>query len=861
MKPYILLLILIFTITAARSQDKDPGLSFTDYKVESRYLNDDISMQVLDFKEALLDDAFGLLPVRIYRFRLQSKDVALSAVIVEEHVSLLEHPEMQQTADVHLIGKEFTLRTSIIYQEGNPYAEVLVLPFRNATHQQVTVLDSCKIHINVLATEPAKATEKGFVDNSVLANGSWYRLATNETAIYRITYNDLMDMGIEPSGLDPTKIRVFGNGNGIVPEKNDDVRYDDLIENSIYVRGEGDGIFNEDDYILFYGQSSIFWQFVPFSGYRIFEHKINPYTDYSYYFLNVNDVAGKRIPVSNNQGLTPSIYVSEFTDFAVHENDTVNILKTGREWYGERYGEQTTYEYSFSFPNIVEDYEVSLQTNIIAHSTQESHFNFYYGEQHLLEARLNKIQVGSVIYAVALTPDTVGFYPVQGDDITIRVDYDKPVSTSLGWMNYILVNARRKLIFTGPYMSFRDHLGYGPGEVAEYKISGVSNDLVVWDVTDPFNISRHEGVFSENKFTFISPAEEIHEYISFDGSDFKSVTFIEKIENQNLHSYEAQDYIILTHPDFMEQAQRMLALHRDLDQMDGIIITPQQVYNEFSSGKQDPAAIRDFMRMLYEEADSAHKPKYLLLLGDASYDYKDRVPDNTNFVPAYQSVNSIQLGYSFVTDDFFGLMDPGEGVNAWGKSVDIGIGRFPAHTVEQADIMVDKVEAYLTLKPTVLGSYQNDVFFIADYGDQNLHFNQAEKLQNMIDTGYKAYNRLKIYVDAFPMVSSSGGSRYPDVNNAIDRMMELGGLIVNYTGHGGEAGWSKSNILDIPMINSWTNWKRLPLFITATCEFTRYDDPSLISGGELVFMNKEGGGIGLLTTFTSGMGRSEFQAE
>jgi hypothetical protein len=442
----------------------------------------------------------------------------------------------------------------------------------------------------------------------------------------------------------------------------------------------------------------------------------------------------------------------------------------------------------------------------------------------------------------------VGFYPLQGDDVTIRVEYDKPTSTSLGWMNYISVNARRKMIFTSPMMDFRDHLGFGEGQIAEYKLSGVNDGISVWEVSDPFNIVQQSGVMSGGNFIFRSPAEELREFIAFDGSNFLQASFVEKVENQNLHAYEPVDYIILSHPEFNEEAERMLSLHQNLEGMSGYIVYPQQIYNEFGSGKQDVSAIRDFIRMLYYRADSNDRQMYLLLLGDASYDYKDRVPSNTNLVPTYQSIVALKLGYSFVTDDFFGLMDPSEGVNALGTSIEIGIGRFPVHTKEQAEQVVDKIEAYMTFKPDVLEPWRNDIFFIAHDGDQNLHFNQAEKLQEMIDTGNHQYNRLKIYCDAFPLESTPYGDRYPDVNESIDLMMERGSLIVNYTGHGGETGWAEQGILNIQMINAWRNWDRMPLFITATCEFSRFDDPSIISAGEQVLLNPYGGGIGLLTT-------------
>ena len=839
--------MLLWTCSLAQG---DPGLAVTleNHKLENVKLAPGITENILTFDNASYDDNFGMLPVYIYRIPVPSTAFRINASISDGKTEVLDDPRIHTLADIHKIGSSFTIHEQIIHMGGAPVAEFILLPYRINEQHELEALISFALHYE-LEEDPAagRSTTNSFVENSVLAEGEWYRIATDKDGIYKITYEDLEAMGISPGTIDPRTIRIFGNGNGIVPEKNADPRLDDLQENAIYVYGEADDTFNEDDYILFYGQSPVVWTYVPFEGYSVFLHEINPYTDHAYYFLNFGNEPGKRIMDENYSSLDATVLVDAFSDHIVHEKDEINVLKTGRQWYGEKFGEFTTYEYQFSFPNIVTDYPVSLKTNVAAHSTEESHFNYYYGDRHLLEAPISKIILETTVYAWSITPDTIGFLP-SGDDLTIRVEYDKPTTTSQGWMNYVALNARRKLVFTSPQLLFRDHLSYGPGEVAEYTIDNVPADVQVWDVTDPLNITRQTGFNAGGKFTFRAPAEEIREFVAFDGTASESCTFVEKVENQNLHSYPVVDYVVLSHPDFIAQAERMLELHRSVDNMTGFIVTPQQVYNEFSSGKQDPTAIRDFMRMLYQKAGSDPDPVYLFLMGDASYDYKDRVPDNTNFVPAYQAEDAIRLDRSFVTDDYYGLMDPEEGVNAFGKSVEIGIGRFPVHTVEQAESMVDKVEAYLTLKPDVLGNWRNLIGFVADDENQNLHFTQAEKLQYMIDTGQQQYNKPKIYLDAFPQETSPSGDLYPEVNKAINNLVNNGSFIVNYTGHGGEAGWAHESVLDIPTINTWDNWKKLPLFITATCEFSRYDDPSMISAGEYVFLNPGGGGIGLLTT-------------
>jgi hypothetical protein len=253
------------------------------------------------------------------------------------------------------------------------------------------------------------------------------------------------------------------------------------------------------------------------------------------------------------------------------------------------------------------------------------------------------------------------------------------------------------------------------------------------------------------------------------------------------------------------------------------------------------------MKMLRNKGAFGADPGYLLLFGDASFDYKHRIHENTNLVPTYQSEESLRHTGSYVTDDFFGLLDDHEGSNSTGD-LDIGIGRFPVSTHEQAVVAVDKIEHYITGSAEVMGDWRNKFCFVADYGDKNLHFTQAEYLVSIADTLHPGINVNKVFADAFPMVEVPGGYNIPKANDLIQRQVENGALILNYTGHGGLIGWSKAVILNLPTIHGFTNLDNMPLFITATCEFSRFDDPEFTSAGEYVYLNEHGGGIALLTT-------------
>jgi len=448
-------------------------------------------------------------------------------------------------------------------------------------------------------------------------------------------------------------------------------------------------------------------------------------------------------------------------------------------------------------------------------------------------------------------------YPVTGDQVNLEIQYSPPTTTSLGWINFVEVNVRRHLIFEGTQMMFRDIYSFGRDNVGEFRMSNGSSLKTIWEVTDIANIHNIDYIKENDQAVFRLEIDSLRQFIAFDGTEYLAPDFIGAIENQNLHGTAPIDMVIVTPDIFKEQAERLANIHRTYDQLSVAVVDLDHIYNEFSSGVQDISAIRNFMRMLYNQADSASRPRYLQLFGDGSYDPKDRHPENTNLVPTFQSAESLLTGSSFVSDDCFGLLDEDEGLNANG-ALDIGIGRFPVRDTEQADAAVDKIEHYITNIPEVFGNWRNVVCFIADDEDQNLHFKQAEELAQAVLDNYPVYNIDKIYHDSYQQVTSPSGPRYPEVNARINERVNAGALIINYTGHGGETGWSAERVVEIKDINAWSNWDRLPLFITATCEFSRFDDPEGTSAGELVFLNQHGGGIGLFTTTRLAFATSNF---
>ncbi len=726
-----------------------------------------------------------------------------------------------------------------------------MIPLRiNSYNGELEILTEFEL---IVATVPAqqaeRSVESNYADHSVLASGSWYKFSVQQTGVHRITYSDLQAMGLNPASVDPRNIRIYGNGGGMLPESLDEFRHDDLAQNQIFVAGEADGKFDAQDYILFYGESPHSWQYYAFS--QAFNHHLNIYSDYTYYFLTTDLGPGLRIPDQAQTQEPFTVRVDRFTDYAYHEQELFNLVNTGREWYGEVFDVNTTYDFNFRFPNTVTSVPAYMQAYVAAKSTSTSVFTFSHAGEQVIRASISGIPSSSETFARAYIGSN--WFSPSSDDVNIRAVFQKPNSSSLGWLNYVELNVTRQLIFTGPQMNFRDPSSAAPGAIAEFVLGSAAQGVQVWNVTDPTRATRIQTSQTGNSQVFRMPQDTLQEFIAFDGSSYLPVTFVEKVPNQDLHGAGPRDMIIISHPSFMDQAQRLADFHAAHDGLSILVTEIGKVYNEFSSGAQDITAIRNFMKMLYDKALPGEEPQYLMLFGDASFDYKDRIPENSNFIPTWEDDESLTIVYSIATDDYYGFLDgPGDNL------LDIGIGRLPVQTPEQAQIAVDKIIHYATNSDIVMRDWRNYICFVADDEDANLHLNQAEQMAIFLDTNYGAYNMDKIYVDAFPQISTPGGQRAPEVNLAINNRIDKGCLVMNYTGHGGEVGWGHERFLENSDINSWTNYDRMPIFITATCEFSRYDDPERVSAGEYVFLNPKGGAIAMFTTARATFGGSNF---
>ncbi len=692
--------------------------------------------------------------------------------------------------------------------------------------------------------------ENNYSASSVLSSGRWFRIAVTEDGIYRIDFMKLKQLGLE----NPSYPRIFGNNCGQLSYLNDGSEPDDLREIAIFTNTGSDGIFNEGDYLLFYGKGPNRWTYD--YTVRDFIFVRHNYSDSAYYFITSGTAEGKQITASSSPEKASNFTSSESDALYIHEKETENLLHSGREWYQPVSNSKDT-EVNPGFKDIVTVEKIKYTIRVLARASVTTNFSMTENGSILTTVPVAGIDLSSTTGTFAQPAVAEGEIIPSSSSPVYKVSFSNNGEISArGWIDYVKIHARRLNTFNGQTTYFTDYKSVGTGIVTEFTIKSTAEATVIWDVTDPFTAKIVPLNRSGENITFKLNTDTLKTVVAFLSENARTpVIKSSQLPNQDLHASAPADMIILTHPLFRSYAERLAEFHEKNSGLISLVVTPEQSYNEFSGGIPDIAAIRNFLRMKFiNQKGSAHPLKYLLLFGDGSFDNKTPPSGNTNFIPTFQTQNSNVMISSFTSDDFFGLLEDGEGEES--GSEDLGIGRLTVSDTAEARVVVSKIERYLD--PSTQGDWKNVVCITADDEDGNTHMSDAEGLADLIEKNAPWVNVNKIYFDAYNQITTSTGQFYPDVTQAINTRINDGTLIFNYIGHGNETSLGHERVITPENIDQWKNIAKLPLFITATCEFSRFDDittnsvTGIITGksssGEKILLDQKGGAIALMST-------------
>ncbi len=746
------------------------------------------------------------------------------------------------------------VKTFLIGERKNSYL-IIRVPIYLRKQTAFQKLESFQLSFE--ESEPLKVANKntGFNDvpQSVLASGTWYKIGITKTGFYKLDFNFFNSLGITASSIDPKKIRIFGNGGAMLSENNLVSRPADLKENAIWVNDGGDNTFNNGDFAVFYGVGTTSWTADTVN--KRFKHTTNLYSDTAFYFITVDNGDGLRI---GGQGTPPTANTtsSGFDYRDVHELELVNPYKYGKSWFGETMSSQIGTSLGVSF----DLGDVAGQSTII------TSFAYEQGNSgSSMDISVNGSSAGRLNFWKVTDPNglntLVGHsglkYTGDLNSRTLNMQFSytptapSAAVTAKAYLDFVEVNARRPLNMNGAgQLSFRDLQTTGAGKITSFALQGANSNTQVWDITDAQVPVLMNGSLSGNTYTFVQNTSTVCEFAATNQSDFLTPVAKGTVNNQNLHGQVQPNLIIVTHPDFKDAAERVARYHETHDGMKVVIATTTQVYNEFSSGAQDVSAIRDYARMFYKRAkDSADAPGYLLLYGCGSIDYKNRLGNNANYVPTYETANDSSNLDGYLSDDIFGFLDDSENIGNFviPNIVDIGVGRIPARNVTDANVAADKIIRYGS--SASLGPWRIASMVVAEAEDgAGFHLYDAERAESTFNrAANNLYNVQKVYVDAMPLIVTPGGTRCPTANAAINDQIFQGVFFVNYTGHGNTEVWANERILTQDDFNSWNNINTMPFMVTATCDFGQFDNPTA-SAAELMVLHEGGGAIGIVTT-------------
>jgi hypothetical protein len=856
MKKQFAYLLLLFSFSLFAQQSETILL---DWSKEVGYNYDNFSFKVPQFQMEYFDfkpDSKTILFRKVIEVSQPAVSFTISNVAYKNiTLSELHDLDVQRipssinfTSEIVQARNEFkgVLSFSPIIKEGSNYKKVVSITYN--------LVNSGGLNRSVSATNS--------ITNSVFASGKWHRFYIEKSGVYRISKTFLQSLGFDVN-VDPRTIKIYGNGGRMLPLLNSTPYPNDLEENAIQFIGEDDGVFDASDHILFYAEGVDTWNTESLTS-------VNLFSDKSYYYVTASSGTSKRIIAATEPSAAPTLTFTQFDDQLYYEKDLVNAGKVGRRWFGEQFNIDNTKTFSFSVPNLDLTVPVEVKINTASKSFGNSSFNFKVNNQDLGTIAFPQITSSGGIEGLESALNTT--YTASNTTLDFLLTYDNGgVPTSNGYLDFIRLKVKRNLIGFGKQFQFSNDLEQTNIGVGQYTISSATGISQIWDVTDLYNVTKYNNTTGAT-FSFKVNLGSPKKYVAVDPSDYylplkeSSTTVVNQnikgtIFKDNNGNFQDIDYLIITPQFLVNQAESLANFHRRNSGMSVRVIPLDKIYQEFASGKQDIAAIRNLIKYVYWNASTPEKRvKYVNLFGDASYDYKDRLFNNTNIVPVFHGFNpasnetnnssNFSLYSTFMSDDFYALMDDSEGpMTSSFDGIDIAVGRMLVSSTSQATEMVNKVIEYHDEKS--YGRWRNNFVIYSDDADDSTDATLQVGLNNLADvlTAQKPFvNVKKIHTDAYVQQVAAGGERYPEAKKDFLDALQLGGLVFNYFGHGNEEFLARERLFEKLEAQNLTNRYRYPLFVTITCEFTRFDDPNRFTGGEYMFWNKAGGAIGLIAT-------------
>jgi hypothetical protein len=698
--------------------------------------------------------------------------------------------------------------------------------------------------------------------NYDFSSGSWYKIPITAEGIYQISGEFLRSQGVNISNINTDQIQMFNYGGAPLSYNINDSIPADLNEIAIQVTdNNGNGILNENDVIYFYGLGINGWQIIPTStNPHPWESYHSPYATKNYYLLTFNQNVGKRIPVTSSIQMDNPLLPAGFMDHYHFEEDHINLMQSGTDWYWVRLSGRNDQEtINFTLPQNIAPGKMKIFLRFKGASS------LFYDDPHNFHDTLDVSINGLKIFGnIRLDNDNFKNVEAEFDDIVaihggsnelFIVQNGNQEGASVAF-DYFEIYFQRPLQAENNYLKINSLLGTSP---TEFQIGNLSNSgNKIWDITQFSNVKEITPLQNGSTVIFQDQAAQqmAKEYFVFSNSAVKTVQEIEQIENTpNLRDPSRKGKLIIIVPDeFYEEAEALETFHES--QLPNPIETERiklsEIYREFSSCVPDPTAIRNFIKYTYNNWRSSADayPEYVMLLGDGSYDYRKISLENyTNRIPTFQIVGANELD-SRESDQYYVALS--SNMSLGNLDPVLAIGRVPVNSINELDIFIDKVTHYgqSYLNNTQDNGWQNTLTFVADdqFGSGSGEWFHLTDTESLI-RGYvpDKFDIRKIYLVEYETQAGGLSRVKPLATEAFINQLNRGTLMINFFGHGNPDTWAHEQLFvrsrDLSKIN---NVGKLPLWIAATCDWARFDDPDRNSLAEEMIWLKDMGGIGVI---------------
>ncbi|MCQ2348543.1 MAG: type IX secretion system sortase PorU [Paludibacteraceae bacterium] len=691
-----------------------------------------------------------------------------------------------------------------------------------------------------------------YVPSSVLGSGRFVKIQVSSSGLYGISYEQLKSWG-----LNPQTIRVLGYGGNLIPQNFTLPRTDDVPSIPFYMHTGSDGIFNAGDYILFYANGPVGWEW---SG-SSFTRTRNCYADYGCYFLSDN--AGEQLLMTESEPITDeapySVY--DYTALQLHEIEQCNLLDIqhgkeggGREWYGEVLTPtDNKLTVPFTFQDVDTERPLFCRVDAAANSGVNTTMQVEL-EGVTRSCIFNGIDVGDFYTRAKAATATIATAVPTGNTLAVKLTYQSTSSSAMAYLNYVDMQVSCRLHLRGNSLMIRNTENVGDPTPSLYHLTGADASTQIWNMTNPAKATRVPTTWKGDTLCWMGDNSAVQFFIAVRTSakTWSTPAYCGTVPNQNLHrDLRGKQHIIITPEELRPAAEQLKRAHEQHSNQQWWVVSDQEVFNEFSSGTPDASAFRWMMKYLYDSFQSPDSaPQSLLLFGDGSFDNRQLL--KTSAPPTlltYQAINSLVETDAYATDDYFGFLDDNSCLsgNRWSDQLGqmrISVGRLPVNTYEEAEGVVAKISNFM--QDANAGSWKQQLCFLADDGDHGTHVRVGDAAAELVRKNNPAFAVNKIYLDSYEQEATASGESYPVAYNRYVNMLQSGVSLMDYSGHGSANNICSEMFLTRKQVEAMNNTNQ-GVWMLATCSFAHFDQTEQ-STAELAMLNPNGGAIAVISS-------------